>query len=300
VSNRTPFTILDAQVFLFLLDAQGNPAANVYLGGCVESATLDQSFTPRRLEYMGLRHAVERHDDEEHTIELKNVWLHDQSEGAARMPRGHERNVRYAMVMIWRDEDAAIWTKRTYSGVTSRGQRIEDSTYQSLRFRAESMAEAEGSLLTSDPTDRPALVGVVRYVSEFDDVDLYSYDSDSRELLPLADLTGRAEIVINDTSMEIVFDGVPALFANAAGTSVVNLVATGSTFLDSLPRLEFFVSGARVASLGADGTLVVVNVEEGEDPDEGDFEFRTTENVWLLSLTAPLCLFPTINEVAEV
>lgn len=300
--DQTPFTVYDADVYLYQVDSQGTPLADVYLGGCAESIAMDHTLNPRRVETHGLPYAAERHDDEEHMVELKNIWLHDRSQPRARMPAGHVRNVRYALVLIWRDEEAGAWTKRTYRGATSRGQRVEDSTYQTLRFRAESLVESCGDLANGDPSAQPGQTGTVRYVGAHETVDLYSYDADTAQLTVLdpAVLAGRADILIDDSSVEIRFAGVPALFATTAFTAVEDLTAIGSTFLDATPRLEFILGAARVASLGADGSLVVINLTEQGNPGLVDFELRTATEDWVFSLGAPRSYFPSIREVSEV
>lgn len=302
MADQTPFIVYDADVYLYRVDANGEPVEQVYLGGCSESISMEQTLSPRRLEYHGRVYARERHDDEEHMVELKNVWLNDRSQVHARMPAGHGRNLVYALVIIWKDEDAGAWTKRTYRSATCRGQRIEESTYQVLRFRAESLVESAGDLASGDPAIAPGQSGTVRYLNGEESVDLYTYDADTHILTALDEalLAGRAEILVDDASLEILFAGVPALFANTAATSIVHLVATGSTFLDSTPRLEFYLGTARVASLGADGTLVVINLAEQGNPALVDFEFLSGAGDWLFSLMAPGSFFPEIREVAEV
>lgn len=300
--DQTPFTVYDADVYLYRVDAAGEPVGQAYLGGCSESISMEQTLAPRRLEYHGRVAARERHEDEEHTVELKNVWLHDRSQVHARMPSAAARNVTYALVIIWRDEEASVWTKRTYRGVTSRGQRIEESTYQVLRFRAESLVESAGDLSGGDPSIAPGQSGTVRYVGVSETVDLYTYDVDTHILsvLDAALLEGRAAIEVDSDSLEILFDGVPALFATTSSTAVVNITAIGSTFLDSVPRIEFILGASRVASLGADGSLVVINFSEQGNPALVDFEFRNGADEWLFSLMAPGSFFPEVREVEEV
>lgn len=303
MSDQTPFIIQDAHVYLYTVDAADAPLLAVYLGGCAETIQLEQTLVPRRLEYHGLRYAREKHDDEEHLIEIKNVWLHDRSTATPRMPAGHARNVRYALVIIWEDDEAGVWTKRTYYGATARGQRIEDSTYESLKFRAESLIESAGTLETGDPSALPGVSGVVRYIGDVEVVDLYDYDADTAAFTVIdpALLAGRAEVHVEAGFAEIFFNGVPALYATTASTAITRLIATGSTILDQVPRLEFRLMQARVAALGADGTLVVINLAEGGNPELGaDFEFRTSENEWLFSFNAPKSFFPQIREVPEV
>lgn len=298
----TPFTVNDALVYLYTVDAGDLPVSSVYLGGCAEQVVMNLTLTPRRLEYHGMRYASEHHDDEEHAIDLKNVWLHDKSMAVPRMPGGRGRNVRYALVIVWQDREYDAWTKRTYYGATSHGQTIDDSTYQTLKFHAEYLVESCGLLSTGDPSDLPGVTGAVRYIDDAGIVDLYNYDADTASFTAIDEslLAGRAEIQFASGSAEILFEGVPALYAVPSHTNVTEIVAVGATILDQVPRLEFWLLQNRVASLGADGTLAVVNFREGANPNTADFEFRDADGEWLFSLNTPQCTFPEIREVAEV
>lgn len=286
MSERTPFTLLEAHFALFAVDANDQPLTEVYVGGCVEKCTLDGERKEQRLEYPGLPSGRVYHADEVHSILLENVWLHDQVDASTDAPTGARmpalaRNGRYQLAIVWQDDEALVWAKRIYTGVTAQPNKVEDSM-QSLRLAAEAMFEFAGVGIA--PAATAALPGVVKYVDGVQTVDLFYFDFETKAYsAPL--VAGLVEIDYGvPGAVTIRIGGDVALEASSGQLRAAEFVATGGTFLDDEPRIEWWRNGARVASLSQGGVLATADlVEQGSDPAIAG-EFVHANPGWLFSL----------------
>lgn len=129
-----PFVVEEAEIFLYLSD---NTA--VWIGGCANNLSPNKELTEHVVEQQGEIFGTVKHVNEAHTIEIENVWLLDTSGGSG-MPR-IERDIFYAMVIIWYDYDTDNFVKFTYYGVTGRSQKIGERALQNLVYRAQSRFE---------------------------------------------------------------------------------------------------------------------------------------------------------------
>lgn len=299
--HQTPLTLRDASTGLWVVGANDAPGAQVWVGRSPEKLVLGGSYQERVLYYPGRDHGQCYHEDEEHTIELENVWLQDVSSGPARMPV-LERGRRHQFVCVWEDRAAAVWTRRVYTGVTVQPNQVDDFR-QTLRLRAEQMFESTGTGPASAPsaTAAPAasVAGRVTYVNGFERTDLYRYDftTETYEVIEAGLLAGRAEIDLSVAgACTIAFAGTPALYATAALCEVREISAEGGTFLDESPRLEWYRGTARSAALSATGVLAVTNVaEQPAAPPVAD-DFATAPGAWLFSLAKAGAYAPAFAE----
>ena len=299
--DQTPLTLRDASTGLFLVDENDVPNAQVWLGLNAERLTLEGTYKERVLQYPGVPYGQAHQEDEDHTIELQLVWLHDVSTGAARMPT-LVRGVRYQFVCVWSDPEAGVWTRRVYTGVTAQPNRIEDFT-QTIKLRAEQMFEFAGT--GTAPLVVAALPGVVTYVNGFARLNLYHYDfiTDSYAPIDAGMLVGRALIDLTVSGQcTITFGGtdsipgVPALHATAALCQVKHLAATGGTFLDVSPRLEWYRGTTRAASLSATGVLAVANAHEQPAQPAVSDDFVAASGSWLFSISGARAYAPDFAE----
>jgi len=292
MSEFTPFTLHEAEFSLIAVSSNDQPLTVAYMGGCVEKCTLDGERKEQRLEFPGLRNGRVYHADEAHSIVLENLWLHDQVDTGARMPT-LARNGRYQLTIIWQDEEALVWTKRVYTGVTAQPNRVEDSM-QTLRLAAEEMFEFAGVGIAPDAST--PLPGVVKYADGVQTIDLFYFDFDTGMYsAPL--LEDLAEIDYGTPgAVTIRIGGVVALEASAGILRVAEFVATGGTFLDEAPRLEWWRNGARVASLSQGGVLATADlVEQGSDPAIAG-EFVHANPGWLFGLVNARAYAPEFVE----
>ena len=281
--DQTPLTLRDASTGLWVVGADDAPGAEVWVGRSPERLVLDGRYQERVLYYSGLAHGQCHHEDEEHTIELENVWLQDVSGAEARMPE-LQRGRRHQFVCVWEDRAAAVWTRRVYTGVTVQPNRVDDFR-QTLRLRAEQMFESTGTGPAPAPSATTA--GRVTYVDGFERTDLYRYDfaTETYEVIEAGRLAGRAEIDLSVAGeCTIAFDGTPALQATAA-LCEVHEIRGGGTFVDESPRLEWYRGTVRTAALSASGVLAVVSVTEQPAAPAVADDFAATSGAWLFSLS---------------
>lgn len=298
--NQTPFTIFELHLALYALDQNGVPLNQVLLGAAPEACTFGQTYKTKDLEFPGLLYSREIPIDEEHTIELRNVHLQSMATGAPTVGFQAVRGARYTLVCAWYDRDVTAWIKRTYSGVTTRGQKIEpDQIYQSLTFRAESLVEVGG--FGSFPLLTPTTLGRVDYVNGAERVTLYAYNMDTAAFTPVdpALLAGRAAITAGISSVAIAFNGgAPALTASVSAMTVGNFSEVSGTLLAENPRLEFFAGSARIAALGASGSFVVPNLIEvsGNPQVLNGLQFFLSGGAWVMTIAPGVVYIPALFE----
>lgn len=267
--SEQPLQVFDATFALYRVDANDEitgAGSALFLGAAAEKASMSGEFTERPVARHGQRYQRVYHEDEVHRIEIENVRTVSAAESA---PAAVElrRNERYALVVVWYDYDTEAWAKRTYLGVTAQPVKISDNhIMQTIRLRAESL-ETDTAGFGEKPSLDIARGGEVRYIGDDTRV-LYTYARDGRVFHTVDEdlLDGRATIEFSGGAMLVKFDGVLAMSAAAAGIEVASLDATGATYSDDTPRLEFWMGGVRRASLTAAGALVVANITEGEVP----------------------------------
>ena len=159
--------------------------------------------------------------------------------------------------------------------------------YQTLRFRAQRIARE------ANTGARPALTiartGEVRYISVSENIRLYTYSgsSDSAEFAPVdaSLLVGRAEIASFADRVEISIGGTLALLADGEGVQVHSAL-DGQTYSDDVPRLEFWMDGARRGTLTQSGRIVALGFRDSADApqDVTALRFEDDAGRWLFSI----------------
>lgn len=301
--TQQPLQVWDATFALYRVDVNDAPVGTaIFLGAAAEKARLWGEYAERMVQRHGRQFESVYHENESHFIELENVAtvsVAEEQEAAAEL----RRNERYALVVVWHDEDTEVWRKRTYLGVKAQPPKLGDNNLnQTLRFRAEKLESQ-----TAGRGDMPSLgiarYGEVRYIGT-DSITLYTYASDDNRFHAIDEglLPGRAAIVFEDGVMEISFDGVVAMRASASGVECNSIDATGATFSDDSPRLEFWMGGVRRASLTSAGDLVVAEITEADAaPDAVIPSMKATDangtGNWIFTLQSGGMTCPEISEV---
>lgn len=303
--TQQPLQVWDATFAVYRVDANDEiigSGSDIFLGAAAEKARMWGEYKERSIQRHGRKFSATYHEDEEHFIEVENVRtvsIQEQAFAATEL----RRNERYALVVVWYDEDTRVWGKRTYLGVTAQPVKIGDNHInQTLRFRAETM-ESETAGLGERPSLDIARSGEVRYIGS-DTRTLYTYARDGQRFHTVDPdlLSGRAEIVFADGVMVVSFDGVVAMRASASGVECNSIDATGATFSDDSPRLEFWMGGVRRASLTSAGDLVVAEITEADAapadviPSMKATDANGTGN-WIFTLQAGGMTCPEISEV---
>lgn len=297
--NNNPFTIYQADVGLFTVDSAGLALSQVWIGEGQERLMLDGEFRERVVEYHGRPSAQIYHEAESHTIEIGNVWQHDQSTGVGRMPVLN-RNQRYALVIVFFDDEARVWTKLLYSGVTAQPLHLDGvAVEQTLRLKAETLLQVTG--IGAKPDLTFGYYGTVVYRNGDESVPLFTYDFSTHTFTVIDPdlLPGRADLDLSTPGeFTISIGGQVALHATSTGVEVRELVASGGTFIDESPRLEF-KRGTRTASLSQTGRFAVANaIEQSSAPAPAlSDDFETGNPSWLFSISGPTAFAPEFLEV---
>ncbi|GEM_PF-5957054 len=292
--NQAAFIVLEAELAFYISTAGDEPVGEAYLGGVADRLIIEDEFKERQVQTHGVAYGGQYHEDEQHLIELENVWMWDWNSTDPRMPQ-ITRNQRLIMVAVWYDNDTRAWAKRTFYGVTAFHQRIPGDAKQILRFHAERFTPAQG--YGDKPDLLPADYGIVRYRDGSTTSDVYFYDPQSHLYTPTGGVP-YAVFTRNATTFSIAINEVLALRAvNGTGLHVVTLTAAGATYGSGRPRIEFYSGGTRMASLTEEGELIVPDVTEQDTAPAGTgFDFYDTGGHWLASLRAGRAYAPAFIE----
>jgi hypothetical protein len=242
----TPFIIEEADIRLKIGDENGE---EVWIGGCAKGLKLNGEFEDRPIEIPGDPFAEVQQVNENHTIEMENVWLMKTDGPDLPIMPLMQRGRVFVLVIDWVDEESGNQNRRVYQGVSWRAQRIGEVAMQNVTFRAKAMAEYPG-------------FETIYYVSGLKVVPVYRYHPTTETFTSLDD-TGLAEIRPATGKVEIFIDNVRALLADADKVLIDQLQAWGITTVPISPRLEF-VLNSRVASLTQAGELVAGNCYEDD------------------------------------
>ncbi len=268
-----PFTIHEADYALFLADEGRGTAGDAFLGGCVQDLTLTMRFAGKRIEPHGEPFGRTRHIDEEHELEIGTLWAMHGS--LQQMPR-LIRNQIYVLVIRFQDLETNAWARMTFRGVQQQQRSISGSSetmLQNLQLTAADVVEEEG--IGAAPALVPGEYAALRWVNGADIIDLYTYDATLRGFVAIdaGRLSGRAQIVNDNSKWELRIFGVPVLRVTAGGMFAHRFLATGGTFPStSGARVEFRSGVRRLASVSEEGELSVPNISSADAAADGDYE----------------------------
>ncbi len=148
--RRQTFTLLEASLALYPAGPDGVTLAAdaVWFGGCAEGLRLHKGFIELLMAGTGESFRSAYHVDEEHAIEIGRIWVIPMGDAADFEPG---RNQRYVMEVTWQDEGTGVWHRRTYYGVTFRGQEMTsrgvDGGFDAQQiFRAQRYSSSTGSI----------------------------------------------------------------------------------------------------------------------------------------------------------
>lgn len=130
--NAIPVIIFEADIQLISVTN-----GEQYFGACAENITLTDEYEQRKVEYPGVATTKRKKTDESHTIEIGNLWLIDLTVDPPVIPDLDPGDL-YRLIIEWTDLDTGYKAKRTYEGVTLRGDRITTPN-QNLTFDAETV-----------------------------------------------------------------------------------------------------------------------------------------------------------------
>jgi hypothetical protein len=304
IIGKTPFTQWEADVVVYQSDMFGNVAGDdpVWLGGTVNKSNFQDGYKTEEANKSGVPVTIMRQLEEQHVIDLENVWMVQVAAGPAFAAPAIPRDQFYAVVIIWTDEETGVWVKRVYAGVELRELSMGSDSevfVQKLRIEGGVMQQTCGVLAESVPSEDATILGVVRYVSPGEQVDLYTFDfcnpQGGFQVINPAVLPGRAAMgPATPSGYQISVAGAVAMEIDGSGQVSVNgVTCLGGSYVcaNSVPRLEFYAGLSRIASLSATGELGVAGFFEADaDPDIAGAFWLGDGDTWLASL-APSGLY---------
>jgi hypothetical protein len=280
--GRVPFSQWEADLVIYPSDEFGNvtDASPVWIGGTANKSNFQDGYKAEDASKSGVPVPNMEQLEEQHTIELENVWMARVTAGPLVSTPSMPRNQYYAVVIIWTDrEETGVWVKRAYAGVKlaqlSMGTDTE-AFLQKVKIEGGIMQQTCGVLSEGMPSEEPTILGVVRYVSPTEQVDLYTYDflnpQSGFQAINPGMLAGRAAIESAGGGVSISVGGAVAMEIDPEGNVAVNgITSIGGSYVEdqSAPRLEFCAGLTRIASLSALGELGIPGFfETDEDPEQ--------------------------------
>lgn len=259
-SKSTKFTVFEAEVAIYPSDINDAvTGGSIFYAEWIERVTLTRNYEVKERAFLGRLYRENYNADESHVIELEAAM----QVGALGELKQLDRFGRYVVVIVWFDEEAQVWLKRSYYGVTdATEQAAGEAVYEKATLRAERVVKTTGR--NEWPTLEPeSQFGTVYYVRGHSRQALYGYGAGKVFFeLPTADAT-KGQIVLASGTLSMFIEGQLALQASPSGTLVNNIIAIGATYYDTPDAtLEFDINGVRVATLGKDGTLAVPDITE--------------------------------------
>jgi hypothetical protein len=221
------------------------------------------------------------------------------------------RNQKLTLVIVWYDEEVQCFAKRTYYGVTARGQktqgqiesgRTQSDGMQSLRFRAAYMAP-EIAGLGAKPDLLPQDSGLVRYAGLDGWLNCYRLDYESGSFVDIFSGESVVDIASGGGTLTFQINGQNAALANAESFSFAGEIITKGTVLRE-PRMEFFAAGRRQAIITESGKLSVGSIVQCAAAPAALFNVMAgpsrTGGQWLFSLMDGVLYAPSFIEEASL
>ena len=273
--GKAAFSQWEADLSIYLSDAFGNVsnAAPVWLGGTTNKSNFQDGYEAEKANISGVPVQAMQKLEEKHVLEIENVWMARVEDGPLVSAPVNPRNQYYAVVAIWTDRETGVWIKRVYAGVQLMDLSMSSDSQvfqQKLKIEGGVMQQTGGVLSLSVPSEEPVMLGIVRYVSPTETMDLYTFDFRNPragfQAINPGLLAGRATIV--DGGLQIIVAGNSAL-SIVDGQVIVNaLTGIGGSYVEdaTMARLEFIGQGnVRMAALSGNGELGVPGFFECDD-----------------------------------
>ena len=302
--GKVPFTQWEADIVIYRSDIFGNVSGQepVWLGGAINKSNFQDGYKTEEANQSGVVVTIMQQLEEQHVIDLENVWMTQIAAGPMFTTPAIPRDQFYAAVIIWTDWETGVWVKRVYAGIQLRELSMGSDSQvflQKLRIEGGVMQQTCGILSEAAPSEDATILGVVRYVSPGEQLDLYTFDFTNPQggfqVINPAALSGRAAMgPANPPGYQISVAGAVAMEIYAGGQVSVNrVIGIGGSYVcnNAVPRLEFYAGSGRIASLSATGELgIPAFIEADTDPDISGAFWLGDGETWLASL-APSGLF---------
>lgn len=285
-SANAKFTIYEVHVAIYPTNDDDEVTGDaLFLGCCFERADCTRNHVVKQRPFLGQLHQRNYNEDETHTIELSNPLQLGPEDELKQL----DRFGRYALVLVWHDEERQCWLKRSYYGVVDVVEQVGGDVVamMGMTLRAERLVQTPGR--NEWPTMTPeSQFGVVYYTLGASRTPLYGYGGGFVFFeLPTFD-SAKGEITPASGTLSFYVEGQLAMQATEDDLLVKDIVALGGSYYDTPEgKLEFVINNIRVATLGKDGTLAVPDIAESEEApsDPADIELRIPPlNQWTASI----------------
>jgi hypothetical protein len=249
--NQITFTLLEATVRLFAVDASGNPGSEIWSGQVAERLHCGEQWITVETRPTGARYPRQHPLVPQYKITIGRLWALPLSDLIGFQPTAGS----YVLDVVWTEEETQQWHRRTFYGVTIAARTLEPPSIESghvddQEFAAQYFVPSSGSVATAVPA-APAAAYTVLWVGTDGSRPLYVYDPAAKTFTETnpGDAASRAPIAADGSVIQ--FSGVdPSVTATADG---LTLTGIHDVFPAVYPRLEFWYGAQLVAAVTAEG-----------------------------------------------
>lgn len=288
--NLRAFTVYSAILAVYATDANDQPTGEP-LKLLVDSLPITPQVESIPVREHGRAHTGSHQVDVAWTLELQRPrFIELTSPSAAKVQWEPERNVRYAVAVVWHDAVRGLWEKQVFTGVTGLPAALDGgNTQATIALRAERRSTSEAGHNTM-PTFGIGTAGFLRYIDAGGGATtLYTFTNAGGFVAVDAGLlASRATVTVTSSQLTVQFAAAaPVLTATESAFTIGAIRESGATFGDTAPRLEFHMDGARLCTLGADGVLHITGlIEDASAPADSSsaMKVKTTDDEWLFTV----------------
>ncbi|HEY1171045.1 MAG TPA: hypothetical protein VGH19_06700 [Verrucomicrobiae bacterium] len=268
MSNSVVFTLLEAKVALYRLDAEGQPLLAYPVWRLSSAERLQMVQTPIEVETWptGRENPHVRLTGMRHDIDIGRVWELNRSQP---LDLPLDLDGRYVLVIGWTEEGKRpVWHSKTYYGVTEKRREIDQRAERGalkpdngFHFRAESMVPNGGAGIFNFP--EPTLPPLyVQWVNGSESLRLFEYNPTTKTFSESQTglATGRASI--GNAPFNVQIQSTQAWWVADGVLTCHDLVEDAGIAPSEKPRLEFWRGTRRLATVGKAGLVRVFELTE--------------------------------------
>lgn len=263
--NTIVLTLLEASITLYPADRAGQPVLSqpLWHGVAAADLTVRDRWIKVETRATGAKYPRKHNLSPQFEITIGRVWALPLSQLEGFNP---QRGA-YVMDVVWRDEETRDWHREIFYGVTI-SERTRDARDRDGEFVDNQVFDAEylappTSGRGSPPVIPTALPLTVRYISDSEDVLLYSYDPGSASFneATAGITTGRASLSYLPGDRSGTFDavfsgaGFPAMRLTADGVIEAFDFIASTADTAQLPRMDFYLGTTRIGSVTSRGRI---------------------------------------------
>lgn len=284
--EKVSFILGDATLTLYAADEAGAPilATPIWFGACAENIAIRQNWIGVETRPTGRRHPHRRALVSQWSIDIARVWTLQKSALDDFEPGPGP----YVLDVVW-EEEAGYWHRLVFYGVTPTSREFASGAPDE-RMTDGQQWDAEYAEPSSGQNTPPAVSSSVplslQWVGSDGTFTLYAHNATSGNFTESSAgiTTGRATAAYTPSDQsgkfEILFasGSTVALRVTSGQVLEVGTLVVGAPGAADVPRVDFVVGNARVASVTLAKKLFVFGVDEVTALATGDNQFQIKAN----------------------